>query len=503
MSNDAARATGPAGSGAIAAGSRAAADAGAALLGAGGSAVDAVVAAALAAAVAEPGLTSLAGGGFLLVRDPQGVVTLIDFFVAVPGLGVPKAPRALDDVLVRFAGADQLFHIGPGAVAVPGCLDGFITAHDRWGLATIGDVVAPAIELSLHGAVLGPQQANVLALIGEVLAHTPESRRLFTNAGQPHAAGHRLANPEYAALLSRIGAGEVRSFGHPELAQALVALCGPAGPFSADDVAKYRVIDREPRRAQLAGLAQGGQIFTNAHPSFGGEIVVEALTDVLASDGEVSALPAAVLKATATAKRGRVPGRDSVRGTTHTSAVDARGWIASMTTSNGSCSGVVLPGFGIQLNNMMGEADLMTPGTGHDAPGARLRSMMAPTIFERPDGAVVGFGSGGSERIRSAMSTVAFHLAHGASLAEAIGAPRMHADDAGTLHVEPGLDSHVVEAAEQALGPEANGRVTRHWAQHDLFFGGVHGVLRHGDGSVEAAADARRGGAVRVVPPSD
>jgi gamma-glutamyltranspeptidase/glutathione hydrolase len=458
------------------------------------------VAAALAATVAEPGLTSVAGGGFLMVRDPEGVTSLIDFFVSVPGSSAVEAPRVLDDVLVRYSGAEQVFRIGPGSVAVPGCLDGLISAHDRWGVRPLSEVVAPAHDLARRGVVLDPEQAHVLDLIGEVLAHTPDSRRLFTDDGRALRAGARFTVPELADLLARVGAGEVRSFAHPDLAQALVALCSTYGPFSLQDLQEYRVIDRQPIRGSLAHGDRSAELLTNAGPSFGGGIVLEALLDVFARGGEDAELPVAVVRATTAVKAGREPGRDAIRGTTHASAVDADGWIAAMTTSNGSCSGVVLPGFGIQLNNMMGETDLMTPGADHDEPGVRLRSMMAPSMVERSDGAVAGLGSGGSERIRSAMSTVVFHLVQGASLADSIGAPRMHADDAGTLHVEPGLDPTVVADAERRLGIHANGAVVNHWSQHDFFFGGVNGVLRHADGAVEAAADARRGGAVRVVP---
>jgi gamma-glutamyltranspeptidase/glutathione hydrolase len=500
---EAARAEGAAGSAAIAAGSSAAADAGAALLAAGGSAVDAVIAAALAASVSEPGLTSLAGGGFLMVHAPDGTTSLIDFFVAVPGSEQTDAPRLLDDVLVRYSGAEQVFRIGPGSVAVPGCLDGLIAAHDRWGRRPIADVAAPAQDLARRGVTLEAEQAHVLDLISDVLAHTEESRRLFTDNGRPRRAGDRIALPDLANLLARIGSGEIRSFAHPDLAGPLVDLCGSYGPFSLRDVQAYDVIDRDPLAASLTDGDRTAELLTNAAPSFGGSIVVEALVDVLARGADVADLPVAVLRATSRVKARRESGRDSVRGTTHASAVDAKGWIAAMTTSNGSCSGVVLPGFGLQLNNMMGETDLMTPGVDHDEPGVRLRSMMAPSIVRRSDGAVAGLGSGGSERIRSAMSMVILHLARGWSLADAIGAPRMHADDAGTLHVEPGLDSEVVLEAERKLGAHANGAIVNHWPQHDFFFGGVNGVMRRADGSVEAAADARRGGAVVVVPASD
>ncbi len=116
--------------------------------------------------------------------------------------------------------------------------------------------------------------------------------------------------------------------------------------------------------------------------------------------------------------------------------------------------------------------------------------MMAPSVLERAGGDVVALGSGGSERIRSAMSSVILHLLEGASLADAVAAPRMHADDAGTLHVEPGVDAALIVAAERALGDLADGVIVNHWSRHDFFFGGVNGVVRHPDGSVEAAAEA-------------
>lgn len=499
MSIEPSTASGPAGAGAVAAGSRAAAQASAAILAQGGSAVDAVLAAGFASGICEPGLSSLAGGGFLMVRDPQGHVEFLDFFVAIPGrAGGPDADYVLDDVVVRFTSADQLFRIGPGSVAVPGCLDGFVEAHRRWGRLDLSDVVAPAIALAEDGVVLESAQAHVLSLIGPVLAHTPESRSLFTHDGSAMAEGDRFALPPMADVLRRIGRGEISSFAHPELLDGLLTAIGSHNPMSAQDVHDYAVMARDPLFTTLSASPGDAHLYTNPSPSFGGAIVSSALTELAESGGEWAGMPRAVLQATGRVKAMAAPGLESIRGTTHVSVVDSRGFIACMTTSAGSCAGVVASGTGIQLNNMMGESDLQAGG-GREAAGARLRSMMMPSVLERSGGDVVALGSGGSERIRSAMSSVVWNLANGSTLHDAIAASRMHADDAGTLHIEPGVDAGLVTAAELALGDLADGTVVNHWSRQDFFFGGVNAVLRHPDGSVEAVADARRGGHAVVV----
>ena len=146
------------------------------------------------------------------------------------------------------------------------------------------------------------------------------------------------------------------------------------------------------------------------------------------------------------------------------------------------------PGDGFMLNNMLGEEDL-NPNGFHTWPAdRRLSSMMAPTIVRTADGATIALGSGGSNRIRSAiLQVLAGLMDFGMSVEDAVGAPRVHLEGS-LLNVEPGfaasaMDAVVDEAEEQ-----------KRWPEQSLFFGGVHAVKRAADGAFEGAGDPRRGG---------
>ncbi len=179
----------------------------------------------------------------------------------------------------------------------------------------------------------------------------------------------------------------------------------------------------------------------------------------------------------------------AVRGTTHISVIDSDGNVASTSLSNGEGSGYVVGDFGFMLNNMLGEEDVAPGGVWRE--GTRLSSMMAPTIIMQTDGTATALGTGGSNRIRTAILQVTVNLLdRGMSLAEAVEAARLHVEKCGTLSFEAGLSNAEQEALAGA-SPEAHV-----WPKRNLFFGGVHTARRHGDGSVEGAGDPRRAGVV-------
>jgi gamma-glutamyltranspeptidase/glutathione hydrolase len=179
--------------------------------------------------------------------------------------------------------------------------------------------------------------------------------------------------------------------------------------------------------------------------------------------------------------------------------VAADGSVAALTTSNGSGSGTLVPGWGVALNNMLGEEDLQ-PGVPL-APGQRMGSMMAPTLIARPDGSLVVLGTGGSERIRSALVCVLARLLDAdADLADAVEAPRVHVGPDHQIHVEPGLSTSEADALTR-LAAARGWPAIDVWPTPNVYFGGVHAVRRAADGTVTAVGDARRGGAAAVLRP--
>ncbi len=170
----------------VAAGHRLSARAGAEALARGGGAVDAVCAAAFAAAVAESPLTGPGAGGFLLVRSPSGETALMDFFVAAPGLG-PRGraldPADLDHFTVPFGGAEQVFHIGPASVAVPGMVAGLGEAVRRHGRLPLAEVVAPAVALAREGVVLTRETGYLHEILADMLTFTPAAAAVYAPGG--------------------------------------------------------------------------------------------------------------------------------------------------------------------------------------------------------------------------------------------------------------------------------------------------------------------------------
>ena len=174
-------------------------------------------------------------------------------------------------------------------------------------------------------------------------------------------------------------------------------------------------------------------------------------------------------------------------GTTHISVIDAEGNVASMSSSSGEGCGYLIPGTGIPLNNMLGEEDLNPGGFNRWPEDQRMTSMMAPTLLERSDGTVVALGSGGSNRLRTAILQVLTNLIdHGLSLGDAVCLPRIHREN-DLLNVESGFEP--AELA-QLLREYPEHRL---WDELNLFFGGVHAVSRNGD-RYGGAGDPRRGG---------
>jgi gamma-glutamyltranspeptidase/glutathione hydrolase len=452
---------------------------------------------------------------------------MLDFFVAVPGLG--PGGRALDpgelvSFTVPFGGADQVFHIGPASVAVPGMIPGLGEAHRRAGRLPLPDLVEPAVRLAREGVVLGPQAAYLHEILGEMLVATPAAAAVYAPGGRLLGEGERVVLPDLAETLAHIGRAGTGTMRDGPLARAVVEhLADAGGLVTADDLARYRVIERQPLELEYRDVT----VLTNPPPSSGGALIAAALSRIGAEPpapdevGHFCAVARAGIAANALrdeafaadlleedcmerlwarlAEPGAAgrrpappPSRKPTGGTTHISAVDAEGGMASLSSSNGSGSGVVVPGTGILMNNMLGEEDLNPGGFGVLPAGLRMTSMMAPTLILRGGEPVLALGSAGSNRLRSAiLQTMVNVIDDGMTCAGAVARPRIHPEGDG-IDVEGGVPDAVAAALS------ADGHRLRRWGAANLFFGGVSAVGRGREG-LEAAGDFRRGGGAAGV----
>jgi len=516
--------------GAVACGHPATAAAAQEVLSDGGNAFDAVLAAFFASCVAEPVLCSLGGGGFLLAQPDDAEPVLYDFFVQTPRQHT--APEALDfyPIHADFGTATQEFHIGLGAMATPGAVRGIFAIHRDLASLPLPRLVAPAVRLAREGVTVRPIDAYLFSVVAPILTAEACSRSLFTGpSGALLGAGDTLRQGALADSLDALAREGDALFYEGEMAQRLVTLCRDGGgQLTAADLAGYRVIKRRPFTCRY----RNAEVLTNPPPSCGGILIgfalhllgeedlgllrpiseehlllmarimeltnkarVEARLEEASGEAEETAaaerlFDPALLRRYA----GEVAGHAGfTRGTTHISVVDAAGNLAAMSLSNGEGCGRQLPGSGITLNNMLGEEDLNRGGFHHWPTDSRLSSMMAPTLARTAKGSLFAIGSGGSNRIRSAVLQVLTNLLdHGMELQAATEAPRLHLE--GTL---ANLEGGLVEGGSRLLADY--GYETIDWPKHNLFFGGVHGVARDGEGNFSAAGDPRRGGTARVV----
>ncbi len=496
--------------GVVAAGHPLTAEAGAEVLREGGNAVDAAVCAVLASFAAESPLTGFGAGGHMMVHE-AGETTLIDFFVAAPGLDGIERTTELVPIPIRFdAETTQTFYVGPASCGVPGTPAGLAHALERFGTMPLSSLVGPGIRLAREGAPINRGQSYILEILGPIHEHMPGTRELYAPQGRRLGEGDAFHFPELAEALERLAAEGAEPFYRGEVAarisEFVVEKGGVLGP---GDLASYAAIERPP----IVAPFRGAEVLTNPPPSSGGILIAYCLglLERFGSDSGpeqlVLAMEAAndrrdLAFAEALYEEGMEAGfldpggldlaaADLLGSTTHISVLDGAGNCASVTCSNGSGSGVLVPGTGVILNNMLGEEDLNPAGFHGIAAGRRVPSMMAPTVVLRDGEIVLALGSAGSNRIRSAiLQTVVRALEQGYPVAAAVEAPRLHFEQ-GVVQAEKGVDPDALSSLEE------RGWEVARWPSLNLFFGGVQAVARDPrSGELSGAGDPRRGGAV-------
>ena len=510
---------------AVAAGNELNARAAANVARAGGNAVDACLAAAVMAWVAEPFFASICGSGFVVVRDPDGGIEAIDGNNVMPLTAPAEAGQGLRRIYVPDYSDGLYTGIGAGSVAVPGALAAVHEAWRRHGRIEWAALFEDAVVAARDGIPMPRTSAYYLSVTYEKLWSVyPESRAVFAPGGRPLREGEPLVQGELAEALRMVADGGPGVLYDGELGKEIAdAIAADGGFLTASDLAPYRAEVRAP----IETTAFGWRVASNPPPAVGGAVLAHMLALL---DGADLGDPVARLSAIVEAQRasttyrseryedpgeiagaldevllelhGRGPGSDargpasetlrrSAEGspeTTHASTADAGGYLCSLTESNGYGSGLVV--HGMLLNNALGEEELNPLGIHRLPPGSRCHSNMAPTIADGP-GCTVSIGSPGATRIVSAIAQTLVRIAvDGDSLDDAVAAPRAHLDpraDGETLCYEPGLPGDVL------------GYRPRPYDELHMFFGGANAASLSDDGVVHAAHDPRRSGARALV----
>ena len=500
----------------VAAGHTLTAEAAAEILTDGGNAFDAAIAGVCMSFVVEAVFASPGGGGFLMARAAaQRAAKLFDFFVETP-----LKRRAANDVSffpiqANFGPATQEFHIGLGASATPGIAQGQFAMHEAYGRLPMKRLVEPAVRAARQGFPLSDFQAYLFTVVAPILQESAESRAIFAPGGTLLKGGDTFRNEGLGETLAWLAEDGARLFVDGDIGQAIAAQSRDrGGHLTLDDLKRYDVCVRDPLLWRFGGAA----VALNPPPSAGGALIAYGLSylEAYAAAGQpidARTLGAAMiatnemrgahgnqlaakLAAGALAEQiaASVAGPQAYRGTTHISVIDAEGNAAAVSLSNGEGNGFIVGNHGFMLNNMLGEEDVVDGEPGQFREGVRMSSMMAPTIILEADGTVTALGTGGSNRIRTAILQVAANLlAHRMDVEDAVNASRLHVERCGTVSFEPGF-SEEEEAALRALSENAKA-----WPERNLFFGGVHVARWHEKKGARGAGDPRRQGVAKVA----
>ncbi len=498
--------------GVVAAGHEKTAEAAQIALEAGGNAFDAAVAALMASFVAEPCMSSAAGGGFMTALTATGKPLLFDFFCQTPQSKDKIGSIDFYPVDIHFGAVTEVFHIGKGSMAVPGNMAGVFEIHKHLGTLPLGILVEPAMVMAKEGIPVNNFQAYDFNLLEPIIAADPAAASIFYREKKIIKKGENFFMPNFADLLEELLHEGRRFYYEGEVAQSIVKASEAQGFLTMEDFTNYKVEHRAP----LLIHHHGSKIFTNPPPSAGGALMALSL-DMLGaqstmaehfSQKDLLGLLSILMEVEAirsdssrfrqwqdSLAQGITTGsneRSSNYGsTTHFSIMDEHGNALAITTTNGQGAGFIIPGTDIMMNNMLGEGALFPEGFHSWAPNTRVSSLMSPTILCQESGEPwAALGTGGAGRIPfSIMQVLRYLIDFNLSPEQAIAAPRVYWEK-GVLNVEPQYE----EMTSEPPGVEAIIR----WDRPDMFFGGVHTIVKDGN-NIRGIPDERREGVVLQV----
>jgi len=487
--------------GAIASGHELTSEAGRVILEEGGNAFDAALAALLTTFVCEPCMSSAGGGGFLAGLYHEKPV-FKDFFCQTPRVK-SKSEVNFQPINVNFGAVTETFYIGKGSIAIPGNIAGVFSIHKSFCSLPLPVIAEFAIDLAKKGVIVNDFQEYDFKLLKPILDQTNDIEDVFYASGKLAEKGDLTRMEQFADFLDVLCREGERFFYEGEIARKIESGISEHGGFiNQKDLLEYKVLDRAPIHFELNGF----DVFTNPPPSAGGTIL-KLIFDNLWSEQlqEDKTGPQWLSLVCDTFQKvqeirqsaGKIEEyqkqmypKSQWGSTTHLSVVDEHGNAAAISTTNGQGSGFTVPGTQVMLNNMLGEGALFPLGFHTWEENTRVPSMMSPTVVRNPKTDTrIAMGTGGAGRIPYSIAQVMINLILGEGFGKAIDHPRVYLES-GTLSHEPGIE------IPATLPPMVNKVVS--WEQNDMFFGGVHTVVKSKD-KIKAIGDKRRHGIVEYV----
>lgn len=498
----------------VSTGSKESTDAAIDILKLGGNAIDAAVAAVFTSMTSEYALTGIGGGGAIMVKMKHSEPIVYDCFVDRPSI---KSKKQIEfyKTIIDFGDSSQSFYIGKGSIGVPGNLAGLVKIQNDFGELPLSVVLEPAIYLARNGYRLTKEQSFIFQILKPIFSSSPEAKNLLYKNNQPFKKGDLFKNIDFSNFLERVVSEGIDFFYRGEVARKIHELLLDGGLVNIDSLKNYKVIKRTP----LVYNFNGYDVYSNPLPSEGGSLIIFLLK--LLENNKISIMR--LIKAMSITENARqeliymtkknksfnifskkqfntyvemfnsnnICSEDrkdlNNRGcTTQVSIIDKNQNCASITTSNGSGSGYIIPGTGVMLNNMLGEEDLNPYGFHSWNKSGRLSTMMSPSIIMLDGKPVMVLGSGGSNRIRSAIVQVLInYFNYKMDLKQAINSHRFHIEGKKIFY-EPDVEIPKIKSKSNFSYIPFSSR--------NLFFGGVNAVT-----TTEGYSDPRRGGVSEIL----
>lgn len=511
-----------------------------------GNAVDAAIAIQFALNVTEPMMSGIGGGGFMMVYNGETEeTTIINSRERAPAGATPDMFLDENGDPIPF---DERVQHG-NAVGVPGTLKGLEEAHNRWGSRPFQQLIAPAIKLAKKGFPVNRVLAKDIKDNQDKLLRSAAAEVFLPN-GEPLQEGELLIQEDLANTLQLIRSRGVDAFYHGEIADALSETVREfGGSMTSDDLAVYDITIDEPIWGEFQGYeiasmpppSSGGVFLLQMLGILDGfdlsqydmkswekyHLLAEAMhlsyadRAAYAGDPEFVEVPVDGLlhpeyiserrslidlnkvnqnptagdpwkyeQTTPNYEQVEQPANDKIGETTHFTVADRYGNVVSYTSTIEQVfgSGIMVPGYGILLNNELTDFDAIPGGANEVQPNKRPLSSMTPTIvFENGEPMLTVGSPGGPTIITSVLQTIINTLEYGQELEDAIEEPRIYTNNLNSYRYEEGIPEDVLQELR---------RMGHRFGTSSTTIGNVQSIqIDHYNGLFKGVADFRREGA--------